>query len=233
MSLEGKVVLCTGVTGNVGWGVAHAARDAGARLVVPVRRADAQREVEAELGSEKVWAPLVDVGEQRSLERAAAEALERFGAIDHVVAPLGAWWQKGASLDQPLSELRALLSVTIEAPWLLLKTMAPALRTSQGSFTFITGTAGEQALIPGAGLLVAAVGGQFALSRTMRAELAREPFRVNEIRIRARVEREPRPGVVLSRAFGKAALEVLQGDGRGLLYRFGSDARIVVDPEGK
>jgi NAD(P)-dependent dehydrogenase (short-subunit alcohol dehydrogenase family) len=225
--LEDEIILVTGVTGNVGWGIAHAARDAGAKLVLPVRRPDAQAEIEAELPGDRVFVPLVDSTDEASLRRAVREVTSRFGTIDHVVAPLGAWWQKGASLEQDASELRSLLAIMIEAPWLLLKTVAPALRASGGSFTFVTGAAGEARTVRGAGLMVAAVGGQLALSRAMRAELEIERFRVREIRIGARIERELRPGVVPSWTAGALFVEVLEAQDHGVVYRFASDGKLV------
>jgi len=224
MSLAGKVVVVTGVTGNVGWGVAHAARDAGATLALPVRTRSA--DLEPDFGGADVVAT-VDYADPSSVARFRDEVLARRGRIDHVVAPLGAWWQKGASLAQPPSELRGLLGTYVEAQWLLLATMAPALRETKGSYTFVTGAAGESPLIPDAGLLGVAVSAQIALSRTMRLELAREPFRTNEIRIATRIEREARPRVVPARTFGSDILGVLEGAARGALFRYSGAGRLA------
>lgn len=222
MSLEGKVVLVTGVTGNVGWGVAHAARAAGAKVVAPVRAGSSTNgSVQGELGgSDHALVVETDFGDPGSVEHLRDEAVKRFGRVDHVVAPLGAWWQKGGSLAQPPKELRMLLATYVEAQWLLVTTLAPALRDAEGSYTMITGAAGEAPLIRGAGLLGVAVAAQHALSRTLRVELASERFRMNEIRIAARVEREPRPGVVVSKTFGADALALLEGSARGGLFRY-------------
>jgi 3-oxoacyl-[acyl-carrier protein] reductase len=200
MNLRGTTVLVTGASGEVGWGIAHAARDGGAHLVLPVRREEARATLAREFPDALV--EVADFGDLDSLVRLREAALQRFSSIDHVLSPLGAWWQKGHSLDQSLEELRSLYATYVEAQWLLLKAMAPALRVSGGSFTFITGAAGEAANIPGAGLLVAAVGAQIALSRTLRAELAGEPFRLNEVRIATRIEKSARRGVVPSREAG-------------------------------
>ncbi|MDX2011899.1 MAG: SDR family oxidoreductase [Myxococcaceae bacterium] len=229
-SLLNQTVLVTGVTGEVGWGLAHAVKDAGANLVLPVRRPEQVAALKTEFGPRALVQPVVFTDEA-TLTALRDAALEAFGSVNHVFAPLGAWWSKGASLDQTPDEFRALQDVYVEAPWQLLRATAPALRASTGSFTFITGAGGEASFIPRSGLLVAAVAGQIALARTMRHELAREPFRVNEVRISARVERQPRPGVVPSREAGATFLTVATSDARATLFRYGADRALVTSPE--
>ena len=141
-ALAGKIVVVTGATGQVGWGIAHAALDTGATVVLPVRSEAARKKAEREFGKARTSIVTANFADESSLASMRDAALERFGAIDHVFAPLGSWWQQGASLDQPAAELRDLLSAYVEAPWLLVKTFAPALRVSRGSYTFITGAAG-------------------------------------------------------------------------------------------
>lgn len=229
-SLQNQTVLVTGVTGEVGWGLAHAARDAGARLVLPVRREEQVAALEAEFG-EGALVRAVGFTDEATLQGLRDEAVARFGRLNHVFAPLGAWWAKGASLEQSPDEFRALQDVYVEAPWQLLRAMAPALRDSTGSFTFITGAGGEAPFIPRSGLLVAAVAAQIALARTLRHELVREPFRVNEVRISARLERQPRPGVVPSREAGETFLSLVTSDARGTLFRYGPDRALVASSE--
>jgi NAD(P)-dependent dehydrogenase (short-subunit alcohol dehydrogenase family) len=224
-----RTVLVTGVTGEVGWGIAHAAAQRGARLVLPVRRDEVRAGLAREFGPSAL-VPLADFADSGSLARVRDEAASRFGGVDHVVAPLGAWWQKGASLAQPHDEVRALYAAYVDAPWLLLSTLAPALRAARGSFTFVTGVAGEAPFIPNAGLLVAAVAAQHALSRVLRHELAGEPFRVNEIRIATRIERAARPGVVPSKSAGATFLDALTTERTGALFRY-DGARLEHDPE--
>jgi NADP-dependent 3-hydroxy acid dehydrogenase YdfG len=179
MALENRTVVVTGASGHVGWGIAHAARDAGGRLVLPVRRRDAKEALEREFGARDVFVPMVDFDDESSMTLAWGQARERFGAVDHVATPLGAWWQKGNSLAQEDAELRDLLNTFVETPFRLLRTVAPHLATSRGSFTFVTGVAGEAPTTPASNLLVAAMGGLFSLSRVLRRELDGELFRVH------------------------------------------------------
>jgi 3-oxoacyl-[acyl-carrier protein] reductase len=220
--LVGKVVLVTGSTGNVGWGIAELARREGARVVLPVR-GEAN---EAGVSSRDVLRVRVDRFSEPELVALRERAVAQFGAVDHVVAPLGGFWQRGASLAQPAEELRELLGVYVEAQHALARAMAPELRRTAGSYTMVTGAAGEH-VIPNAGLLVTAVGAQYALSRVLRAELARDPLRFNEVRIACRVEREPRPGVVPSLVAADAFVRVMAGDFRSAVVRYDGSPDLV------
>src|SRR6266446_9459543 len=70
----------------------------------------ARKKVERDVGKARTSIVTVDFADESSLATMRDATLERFGAIDHVFAPLGSWWQKGAALDQPAAELRELLS---------------------------------------------------------------------------------------------------------------------------
>jgi NAD(P)-dependent dehydrogenase (short-subunit alcohol dehydrogenase family) len=45
-ALASKIVVVTGATGQVGWGIAHAALDTGATVVLPVGSEAARKNVE-------------------------------------------------------------------------------------------------------------------------------------------------------------------------------------------
>jgi len=209
--LDGAVVLVTGATGEVGWGIAHAARDAGARLVLPTRSAARVDEIEAEFPGAHVV--VTDLGSDGA-DQAIAGAIAAVGSLDHVVAPIGSWWQGGRSLDQHSSELSTLLDTYVGAQFRLARATAPSLRDSNGSYTIVTGAAGES-MLPGAGLLVVAVRAQYALSEVLRSEQADDEFRVNEVRIHTRIERAERSGVTPSRQAGDAFVDVMLGQDRG------------------
>jgi NAD(P)-dependent dehydrogenase (short-subunit alcohol dehydrogenase family) len=214
--LDGAVVLVTGATGNVGWGAAQAARDAGATLMLTTRSDAGADTLAASFPGAHVV--LADVAGAAGCAAVAA-AVDELGRLDHVVAPIGAWWQRGATLDQEPAELDELLATYVGAQLRLVQTTAPALRRAAGSYTIVTGAAGEFQ-IPDAGLLVVAVRGQYALSDVLRHELRGDTFRINEFRIDARVEPVERPGVIPSLRAGEAFVAVMTGSQRSELIRF-------------
>lgn len=214
--LSGAVVLVTGATGQVGWGAARAAADAGAELILPTRSMRGASALRADFpAAEVVVTDLSAPGASSAL----AAVLDRSGRLDHVVAPLGSWWQGGTSIDQDANELDELLATYVSAQFRLLRASASLLREAAGSYTLVTGAAGEM-LIPGAGLLVVAVRAQYALADVLREELRSDRIRFNEFRIMTRIERSSRPGVITSREAGDAFVDVLTGAARSELVRY-------------
>lgn len=198
--------------------------------MLPVRSETSRAAVEHDHSNSRAFVHAVDFRDESSLAAMRDATVQHFGGINHLIAPLGSCWQKGSSLDQPASELRDLLSAYVEAQWLLVKTFAPALRQSQGTYTFITGAAGEADYISGAGLLVVAVKAQLALSAVLRRELAGEPFCINEVRISRRIERAHRPGVIPSRVAGAALLKAITISVTGRLLRY-DGSQLKLDDE--
>lgn len=217
-SLNGKTVLITGATGQVGWGVARAAADAGADLILTTRSSPGASELRSDFPTaEIVTTDLAAPTESSEL----ASVLDRADRLDHVVAPMGSWWQRGPSIEQKAEELDELLATYVAAQLRLLRASASMLRDAGGSYTLVTGAAGEM-LIPDAGLLVVAVRAQYALADVLRQELSDDPIRFNEFRIMARIERSPRPGVITSLEAGGAFVDLMTGAARSELVRYPS-----------
>jgi NAD(P)-dependent dehydrogenase (short-subunit alcohol dehydrogenase family) len=170
----------------------------------------------------------VEVGNLSHADGAMAlvERITEGGAIDHVVASLGAWWQKGLIVEQTPTEYEQVRASSLDSQVFAAMAFLPRLRHRQGAtYTLITGAGGHMTL-PATGLLVVAVSGVFGLSRMLRTEHANDAVRVNEVLIKARVERKARPGVVAAEAFGAAVAELLDGPTRGAVAQF--DAKGVL-----
>jgi len=232
MSLQDQVVIVTGITGNVGWGAALAFADAGAHVVAPLR-GEASAEVQTRLPSDRHLLVPADISRPGQAEALRDAALQRFGRIDHAVASIGPWWQKGTVLEQSLEELRAVMNTSVESHFLLAKALLPSLRGDNASYTLVTGAAGER-VVPGGSLLVMAVMAQFGLSRMLRAERREGDARVNELRIYSRIEKAPRPGVIPSHEAGRVFTAIARASVSGavITYRRPEDADHLVIAEG-
>lgn len=216
--LDGAVVLVTGATGHVGWGIATAAAGEGARLILPARSERSVAIIRDDFpGADVVFADLGSSDPDPA--SALAESIDRAGRLDHVAAPLGAWWQGGATLAQDSEVPAELLDTYVIAQHRTLRATVEPLKASGGSYTMVTGAAGEFE-IPDAGLLVVAVRAQYALAEVLRSELADEPVRFNELRIDTRVEREPRDGVVPSVLAGEVFVDLMTSTTRSDLVRY-------------
>ncbi|MBN9605373.1 MAG: SDR family NAD(P)-dependent oxidoreductase [Actinomycetales bacterium] len=89
--LRDRNVVITGASSGLGRGTAIRLAERGARVVIAARRGDVLKNVAAQIraaGGEALAVP-VDVSEADQVERLAAEAEERFGAIDVWVNNVG------------------------------------------------------------------------------------------------------------------------------------------------
>jgi NAD(P)-dependent dehydrogenase (short-subunit alcohol dehydrogenase family) len=88
--VSGKVVLVTGGSRGIGNAMARQLRARGAKLVVVDLRPDEIDRAVEELGGEEVALGLqADVTDRGAMQRVVAQAVERFGGIDVVIANAG------------------------------------------------------------------------------------------------------------------------------------------------
>lgn len=88
-SLAGKVVAITGASAGIGAASARALVAEGASVVLGARRRGRLDELAAELGPDKVAIVEMDVREPGDAQRMVAEAFDRFGRLDALVANAG------------------------------------------------------------------------------------------------------------------------------------------------
>lgn len=113
-SLAGRTAVVTGASAGLGVAFAKALSRAGANVVVAARREDRLAEVVAEITAEGGSAAAVacDVTDAAACDRLMAEAVERFGRLDVVVANAGAVPEGGAQPERMPSAMFA-ESVTV------------------------------------------------------------------------------------------------------------------------
>jgi len=222
VTIETSTALILGATGNVGWGAALAFLDRGAQVIVVSRDAERAASLPETLGApDRVTALVGDLSTPEGAHAVARELASR-GGCDHVFASMGPWWQKGPVVEQSAAEYRAVMASNLDCHVFAAQALLPELRTRAGSsYTIVTG-AGGHATIPGTGLLVIAVSAVFGLSRMLRAEHTDDAVRVNELLIRARIEREPRAGVVPAATFGEAPVAIAASEVRGQVLHYDS-----------
>lgn len=222
MHITDSPVVVLGGTGNVGWGAARALLGQGARVLAVTRSQEQAHALPTSLGApERVQAVVGDPSTPEGA-RALADELAARGGYHHVFASMGPWWQGGPIVEQSGEAYREVMRSNLDCHVFAAQALLPPIRGRAGaSYTIVTGQGGHMT-IPGTGLLVVAVSGVFGLSRMLRAEHAADPVRVNELLIRARVERAPRPGVVAAEEFGAAAVAIAASDLRGLVLPYES-----------
>jgi NAD(P)-dependent dehydrogenase (short-subunit alcohol dehydrogenase family) len=218
--LEGSTVLVTGASGEVGWGIAHQAIADGAHAILPTRSEQSSETLRAEFG-DNATIVVTDISTQGGIDDLLS-VVDARGPLHHVVAPIGSYWNKGLTLERSPDELSELLDTYAVTQLRLAQATIPRLEPTGGSYTLITGAAGEHT-VDGTGLLTVAVTAQFGLARVLIHELRDSPARFNEVRIAARIERSPRPGVIDSRTAGGFFTTILTGAQRNQTIRLTPD----------
>jgi NAD(P)-dependent dehydrogenase (short-subunit alcohol dehydrogenase family) len=124
-SVSGKRVVITGGTRGIGLMIARGMTEAGARVVVASRKAEACRAVEAELGCPAVVA---DLNEEAGIEALVAQVEESFdGRLDVLFNNAGATW--GAPLEEfPRAAWDRVLGVNLVGLFDTTVKLLPALR---------------------------------------------------------------------------------------------------------
>jgi NAD(P)-dependent dehydrogenase (short-subunit alcohol dehydrogenase family) len=127
-SLDGRVAVVTGGSSGIGRAIARALADAGARVVLLARHADALAAATSAIaaaGGTAAWVS-ADLGDRRALADGAEQAAERFGEPDILVNCAG------INLRPPMSALTIAdwdqtMAVNLTAPFLLGQRFGPPM----------------------------------------------------------------------------------------------------------
>jgi gluconate 5-dehydrogenase len=127
-SLAGRVALVTGASSGIGRTIAIAYAQAGAKVVLVARRADALYETRAAIAQQggEAAALVADLASREEVHRCAERAGDAFGAPDIVVNCAG------VNIRKPMLELGEddwdlVMRVNLDAPFFLSQRLAPAM----------------------------------------------------------------------------------------------------------
>src|SRR5574341_1170908 len=115
ISLAGKVALVTGGSRGIGLGIAKAFAEAGAKVMITSRKADACAAAVAEIGKGATF-EAGNIGRLEDAERVIGATLERLGGLDILVNNAAANPYAGPTIDVPLPAWEKTLQVNITAP---------------------------------------------------------------------------------------------------------------------
>jgi NADP-dependent 3-hydroxy acid dehydrogenase YdfG len=172
-SLEGKVALVTGASRGIGAAVARAFAAKGVRLALASRSGD-------DLGVDGAVARPCDVRQPDDLEALAAEAVERFGGIDILVANAGVG-AYGPFLELPADQLEEMIDVNVKGTLYAVRAALPHLLESDAAdIVTLASEAGRRGL-PLEAVYCASKFAQVGFTRALDHELREQGVRCSNV----------------------------------------------------
>jgi len=180
--LTGRTALVTGAYRGLGFAIARGLANAGARVILNGRNADALAGAAAVLAGEGLAADvaLFDVTDGGAVREGVAAAAHRVGPIDILVNNAGIQ-RRHALVDFPQHDWDAIIATNLTAPYLVSQAVLPAMiAAKRGKIIHIASLMSELAR-PSVVPYTAAKGGIRQLTRGMAVELAPHNIQVNAI----------------------------------------------------
>jgi len=113
--LDGKTALVTGGSRGIGKGIARAYAEAGAKVMIASRKAEALADAAAEIGNGCQWV-VANTGDPAQAEAALTATIERFGSLDVLVNNAAANPYAGRTIDVDLPRWDKTVLVNLTAP---------------------------------------------------------------------------------------------------------------------
>lgn len=180
MRLKGKTALVTGAAQGFGLGIAETFVREGARVAVLDINADRAREAARAIGR-KAFAVACDVAKGKSVDRAVARVLAKFGRLDIVVNNAGISHRNQPMLDVSEEEFDRVFAVNVKSIFLMARAVVPHFREHGGGVILNIGSTAGLRPRPGLTWYNGSKGAGNLLSKSMAVELAPERIRVNAI----------------------------------------------------
>ena len=180
MRLDGKTAVVTGGASGIGKATALEMARAGARVIVADVNeeggAAAQREAEG-MGLKLEYLKL-DLTDPQSVDRFAAQVLERCGRVD-VLANVAGWGKVQPFVDNTPDFWERVLAVNLTGPVRLTQKLLPKMMEARaGKIVNVASDAGRVGSL-GETMYSAAKGGMIAFTKSLAREAARGGVNVN------------------------------------------------------
>ena len=168
-SLQDKVVFITGGARGIAAEVAHRLRDKGAKLVLTDLDRAELTALAAQLGEDRVLTAVADVRDLPAMQAVAAQAVERFGGIDVVIANAGIA-SYGSVLQVDPEAFKRVLDVDVLGVFHTVRATLPAVIERRGYVLIVSSLAAYTAA-PGLAPYNASKAGIEMLANALRLEV--------------------------------------------------------------
>ena len=183
MNLGGKRAVITGGGTGIGWAIAKAFHDAGAKVGITGRRLEKLNEAASQVGGDNpIVCHAVDVSDRDAVNEMMASMTERLGGIDILVNSAGTNIQKRKMTDMDPADWDKVMSINATGAYNCLHAVLPQMRERQdGLIINISSIAGKRASALGGVVYCASKFAMTALGTAVGNELAEESIRVTNI----------------------------------------------------
>jgi 3-oxoacyl-[acyl-carrier protein] reductase len=183
--LKGKAVLITGASTGIGAAAARAFARHGSRVVIHYNASrDAAEAVAAECKAAGAEVALIggDVTKAEDVKRIAAQAIERFGAIDVLINNAGGLVGRTRIEDYSEGYIRQVLALNVVQVALFMHEVIPTMRKrKRGNVINVTSIAARHGGGAGAIIYAGAKGFVSAATRGWAKEVVGDGIRVNAV----------------------------------------------------
>lgn len=172
-NVEGRIALITGASSGIGTAAARALAAGGAKLALASRRAD-------DLGIDGALARSCDVRDASQVDAFVAEAVERFGGLDIVVANAGVG-AYGDFLDLRPEYLEEMVDTNVKGLLYTVRSALPHLLESDTADLVVVASVAGQRGPEGEAVYAASKFAQVGFMRSLDHELYRHGVRCSII----------------------------------------------------
>lgn len=179
MRLKNKVAVITGGNSGIGFGIAEAFKNAGAKGAISGRNQETLDRSAATLGKNFTGIK-ADVTKMDELDRLFKETVEKFGKIDTVVVNAGGaveGTEFGSVVTTKESDFDQLINLNLKSVYFTVQRALPYMNDG-GSIVLIGSTAAHQAY-PGQSVYAAAKAAVLSFARGFSLDLLDRKIRVN------------------------------------------------------
>ena len=180
--LDGKVAIVTGAAGGIGGATARLFVDLGAKVMLTDRDQAKLEESCAQIGNAEACATTVaDCADEAATKAAVAATVERFGALNIMVANAGIEGNLGPSDRLSVEDFEHVLRVNVIGVWLAMKHAVPAMKAAGGGAIVATSSVAGIVGFPGAAPYVASKHAVAGPVKPGAMELGPAHIRVNAV----------------------------------------------------
>jgi NAD(P)-dependent dehydrogenase (short-subunit alcohol dehydrogenase family) len=178
--LEDKVAVITGATSGIGMAASRLFAREGAR-VLAVGRNEAALDELVESGGDNLSGCVADVTQADQVEEAMAAAMERYGAIDILVANAGTFGIAAPIDHYPIDTFREVLEVNVLGVFNAIKHVIPRMREAACGSIIVTSSALAVKALPYMSAYQVSKHALTGLVKSAAIELAPVGIRVNSV----------------------------------------------------